>query len=116
MAKNTIHNITDITDKRKLAHELGSEARVAERKRQTMFDIIHVLVNHHPPILDDEEVVKALVERCDVETEQEALRWLRLYKENQQLESQAKYLEEQARLAGEIDKINKTLARMENRK
>ena len=99
-----------------LAYELQRQVRADKRKEQAVFDEIHVL--EHEGLLDS-DIVNALQHDTDYckpcKTKEEALLWLRKFKEQKMLDSEKDYLKEQARLSGEIDEIRKIQARMENR-
>lgn len=101
-------------DKTSLADDLQSQVRADKRKKQAVFDAIHIWEEFEG--LSDEEIIKCLVRMGYIETEKEAWLWLRRFKEQKMLDSEKNYLKEQARLSGEIEEIRKTLARMENRK
>lgn len=96
--------------KTSLADELQLGVRAYKAKRKAVFDDIHILQEHD--FWTDEKIIEYLSKEFG---EAEALLWLRRFKEQKMLDSEKDYLKEQAQLSGEIDKINKTLKRMENR-
>lgn len=107
---NTIRNITD---KRKLKYTLDSQVRIDQAKERMVFDDIHIWEGFDG--LSDEEIIKCLALMSYCESKADALRWLRRYKEQEMLKDEKEYLERTAQRSGEIDNINKTLARMDNR-